>query len=228
MSGIEEYKRLNSRKASIVHVGGFRPTSDPLASHFCLKPVARPDEPWASHDGKPLLFVCQLNLTAALIVPDLLKDIALVTFFVDPDVGGWSDENGQGWCLRAYKTVEGLTPMNRPVEAPKTKRGFECRWEECLDFARFDDPDVVVPDGFDASDVHLDNVHRTKIGGYASNIQSEPWWGFRRHAAEPKYCLQIDSELKVDLIWGDAGTIFLARGTTAGFKDAWFLDWQCY
>jgi uncharacterized protein YwqG len=115
--------------------------------------------------------------------------------------------------------------MNRPT---KVERGFECRWEKCLDYAEFDDPDVVVPDGFDPSDVHLDNVRRTKIGGYASNIQSEPWWGYRHHPAEPSYCLQINSEGKVGLMWGDAGTIFLARGTAAGFEDDWFLDWQCY
>ena len=40
--------------------------------------------------------------------------------------------------------------------------------------------------------------------------------------------LQINSEEKVKLVWGDAGTIYLARGTAEGSKDRFFLDWQCY
>ena len=69
---------------------------------------------------------------------------------------------------------------------------------------------------------------RSKIGGYASTIQSEPWWGIRAHPADPKFCAQINSEEKVGLIWGDGGTLYLARGTAAGCEDQWFLDWQCF
>ena len=70
-------------------------------------------------------------------------------------------------------------------------------------------------------------VHRTKIGGYASNTQSEPWWGYRDHPSKPRYCFQIDSEEKVGLHWGDGGTVFVARGTAAGCEEEWFVDWQC-
>lgn len=150
-----------------------------------------------------------------------------MTFFVDPEVGNRSEESGKDWVLRAYKWLDSLAPLDRPADAPRV-RGFECRWEERLDHPVFDDPELIVPEGFDPSDVELDNVRRTKIGGYASNIQSEPWWGYRPHPAEPRYCWQVCSEEKVGLIWGDSGTIYLARGTAPGFEDAWFLDWQCY
>lgn len=228
MSSLEDFQRVNTRRASIVHVGGFRPTGDPLATHFCLTPVALPGETWPIHDGKPMLFVCQLNLTEAPVVPKLLQDIAVITFFLDPDVGLRDDTNGKDWCLRAYKTTNELALLAPPTDAPKIERGFECRWEECDDQPVYDDPELIVPEGFDRSDVHLDNVRRTKVGGYASNIQSEPWWGYRRHPADPRYCLQIDSEDKVGLVWGDSGTIYLARGTVSGSEDDWFLDWQCY
>jgi hypothetical protein len=32
------------------------------------------------HDSKPLLFVCQMNLTTAPAVPALLQDFKLITF----------------------------------------------------------------------------------------------------------------------------------------------------
>ena len=121
--------------------------------------------------------------------------------------------------------------MTAPAGTAKLKRGFECRWEALDDHPNYDDPDRVVPEGFDDSvleNAELENVARTKIGGYASSIQSEPWWGYEEHASAPAYCLQINSEEKVGMVWGDAGTVYLARGTAEGCRDQWFLDWQCY
>jgi len=175
------------------------------------------------------MFVCQLNLTTAPFVPELLQDIALVTFFVDPEVGLRSETNGSDWHLRAYKSLEGLLALTPPEDAPRLERSFECQWEACEDHPVYDDPDLVTPEGFDATEVDLENVARTKIGGYPSNIQSEQWWALGSdHPAGPAYCLQINSEEKVGLYWGDAGTVYIARGTTPGHEDEWFLDWQCY
>jgi uncharacterized protein YwqG len=227
MSSLEEYARLNTRTASIVHIGGFRPTGDPLASHFGLAPVGLPNEQWPSYEGQPLMLVCQLNLTAAPFVPQLLSDIALITFFAASETPE-SKENGVDWHLRAYKSVDGLVPMTVPPDAPRFYRGFECRWEECTDQPVYDDPEIEVPAGFDRVGVHLDNVRRTKIGGYASNIQCEPWWADQHHPANPRFCLQIASEEKVGLMWGDCGAVYIARGTALGREDEWFLDWQCY
>lgn len=228
MSTLKEFKRLNTRKASIVHVGGFRPNGDPFASNFGLRPVGAPGEPWPTANGKPLLSVCQLNLTAAPAVPALLKDIALITFFVDPELGELAKQNGEDWCLRAYPSLSGLVAIASPANAPKLKRGLECRWEERDDHPNYDDPDLVVPDGFSNSEAELENIAQTKIGGYASSIQSVPWWAQEEHPSAPVYCFQINSEEKVQLAWGDGGTVYLARGTADGSKDHWFLDWQSY
>jgi hypothetical protein len=40
--------------------------------------------------------------------------------------------------------------------------------------------------------------------------------------------LQINSEEKAGLIWGDGGTIYVARGIESGALDQWFLDWQSF
>jgi hypothetical protein len=169
MSGLAEYKRLNTRKASILHVGGLRPTGDPFASNFGLRPLGLPGEEWPE-DGKPLLFVCHMNLTAAPAVPPLLQDLKLITFFARTAVSALKKDNGDGWYLRAYKSLDNLAPLT-PHEKVRVKRGFECRWEECDDYPNYDDSDRVVPDGFDDSEAgkegaRVDNVARTKIGGY--------------------------------------------------------------
>ena len=173
MSGINEFERLNTRKVSVLQVGGFRPSGDLFASHFGLRTLGAEGEDWPTMDGKPLLFVCQLNLKAAPAVPALLQDIALITFFVDPKFGNLTKENGVDWCLRGYPSLSGLVAMTPPADAAKLKRGFECRWEALDDHPNYDDPERVVPDGFDDSEVELENLTRTKVGGYASSIQSE-------------------------------------------------------
>ena len=223
----DEFKRLNTRTASILNVGGFRPTLDPAASHFGLTPLGFPGEEWPTLESKPLLFVCQMNLAAAPAVPPLLDGIQLLTFFVNPDFGVLSQTNGSDWQLRTYSSLEGLVPLAVPCGAPKAKKGFECRWEVSDDHPNHDDPDIVVPDGMRRPRVTLENIARTKVGGYASTIQSEPWWDYASHPSNPKYCLQINSEAKAGMIWGDGGIIYLARGTAPGSHDDWFLDWQC-
>jgi hypothetical protein len=225
---LAKFKRLNTRRASIVRVGGFRPTGDPLASNFGMRPLGALGEAWPEHGGKPLLFVCQLNLTTAPAVPELLRGIALVTFFAEPEPGELERENGVNWSLRTYASLDGLAPIAPPQGGPKLRRGLECTWEAVDDHPEHDDPERVLPKGFDDSDVELENVARTKIGGYASSIQSEPWWGYAEHPCAPAYCLQIAGEEKAGLAWGDGGIVCLARGTAEGTLDRWFLDCQFY
>lgn len=223
-----EFKQLNTRKASVLQVGGFRPTFDPAACNFGMTPLGLPGEEWPTWESKPLLFVCQMNLTTAPAPPPLLADIQLITFFVNPELGALHQENGADWRLRAYSSLESLVPIAAPLGAPKAKKGFECRWEECEDHPNHDDPEMVISAGSRRPRTELENLARTKIGGYASTIQSEPWWGHTAHPQNPKYCLQINSEEKAGLIWGDGGTIYIARGTKSDSRDQWFLDWQCF
>jgi uncharacterized protein YwqG len=202
---------MAKRPASIVRVGGFRPAGDPFATNFALKPLALPGETWPLIGAAPMLFVCQLNLQAAPTLPPLLQDIALLTFFVNPELSGLERENGVNWQLRAYPSLENLAPLEPPPGVPALKRGFECRWEAAVDRSG-----------------KSEDLAFTKVGGYPTEIQSPPWWEDDDHPAKPEYCLQINSEEKVGLFWGDAGMVYLARGTAEGCTGRWFLDWQCF
>ncbi|HLK61935.1 MAG TPA: DUF1963 domain-containing protein [Bryobacteraceae bacterium] len=228
MSYLEEFARLNARPASALQIGGFRPTNNISTSNFGRKPLALAGEKWPTWKGSPLLFVCQLNLTKAPVVPELLQDIKLMTFFVSPQGGPLQRENGKDWRLRAYKSLLNLVPLAPPDGAGRLDRGCECQWEECVDYPTADDPEMRVPQGYEPAELELENLRRTKIGGYPSHIQSELWWDLRAHPANPQFCCQIDSEEKVGLQWGDRGMVYLGRGTAPGCSDRWFLDWQCY
>jgi hypothetical protein len=223
-----ELERLNTRRTSVLSVGGFRPTLDPAASNIGVAPLGLPGEVWPASDSKPLTFVCQLNLGAAPVVPERLKDLQLVTFFADLESAKLGRENGQNWVLRTYPSLEGLVRMTAPADAPKLRKGFECRWQEAEDHPNHDDPEIVLPPGDRRPGTQLENVVRTKVGGYASTIQCEPWWGYDRHPAQPRFCLQINSEEKPGLIWPGGGTVYLARGTAPGSEGMWFLDLQSF
>jgi uncharacterized protein YwqG len=224
---IDEYKRQYSKEASILTLGGFKPTNNQFASHFGLIPLSLPGERWPFYNNKPLFFVCQLNLSECTFVPEILQDIKLITFFITSDISAIAKENGFNWVLRTYDSLDYLVPMEI-LKGNTFSRGFEGRWETKTDYPVFDDPEIITPEGFDRSSDDLGNIHHTKIGGYASNIQAEQWWGYENHPSNPTFCFQIDSEDKISLLWGNSSTIYFARGTTEGTKNQWFLDWQCY
>ena len=210
----KEPARLAARSASVLQVGGFRPSNNLSASNFGRRPLARPAERWPAYQGEPMLFVCQLNLAQAPSVPPLLQEFKLLTLFVAPDTNPLKKEGGEDWVVRNYKTLLDLSPLTPPEDAPHLERGFEARWEEASD-------QPVDEDG----EGHL---RRTKVGGHPSHIQGELWWELECHPARPEFCWQVDSEPKVQLSWGDGGMVYLARGTAPGFENRWYLDWQCY
>jgi uncharacterized protein YwqG len=104
---LETFTRVNTRRASVLEVGGFRPTGAPEASHFGLTPLGKPGEGYPLNAaGQPLEFICQLNLTQAPFVPEVMSDIALITFFVDT-VQRFHDPETErdSWCVRACLCV---------------------------------------------------------------------------------------------------------------------------
>jgi Domain of unknown function (DUF1963) len=250
MSDLETFTRLNSRRASVLELGGFRPTQEPTASHFGLQPLGLPSEDFPlDGQGVPLEFICQLNLTQAPFVPDILADVQLITFFVDA-AGRFIEQAcpPDSWCIRAYTSVEGLVPLKSPTrnEASihglsrkhglSSKRGAEARWSEAIDHPVYDDPDLGIPTGFKA--VHLQNLRRSKIGGYPSNIQHAVMWTemmmnqdgvlFNPLEGQVGFAFQIDSEAKVGLNWVDSGTVYVGRGLTDEIRDQWFVSCQFY
>jgi hypothetical protein len=251
MDGFEAYVLANTRPASILQVGGFRPTGNPQTSHFGLTPLGLRTETWPRNaEGKPLEFICQLNLKEAPYVPAELKLFQLVTVFIDEGNNFIAkDFPVDSWCVRAYEDIDALVPMNIPRDAPKywlhTNRGFEGIWREVADQPVYDDEGIVIPEGFDIQayeavhdDIHLDNISGTKLGGYASNIQNgmlfsqmekdenDVWHD--RLQDKVKYVFQIDCEPKVGLNWVDSGVVYFGLGIASENRGQWYVSCQFY
>ena len=213
------------------------PTGHPLASHIGLAPVMRMGEEWP-HDseGRAMQFVAQLNLTEAPFVPEVLRNVALLTIFVGEKCIERRFDPGS-WVLRAYPSLDGLSPVTTPPQPWHWLKGFECRWQQADDYPSYDDALLRLPDGYSLEDDlpeerHSLNVHRSKVGGFASTVQHEVQFappikttdGWQK-VEEPPFVLQIVSEEKARLMWADNGVLYLGRRPET---NEWFASCQFY
>jgi hypothetical protein len=117
------------RTASKAVVGGFRPPEDPFTSWSGGVRVAEYGEDWPLGLELPMVAVGQFNLDEPPFLPDALKDLALITIFADrggiPVLGR---ANGEGWVLRAYKSLDGLVELEAPEDTGHTVP-FPISWE---------------------------------------------------------------------------------------------------
>lgn len=219
-------RKKNARDCARLQLGRFRPTLNPLATNFALAAVAAAGEPWPG-EGRPMHYICQLNLTEAPFISPALADVALLTSFVaDFECFIATGCAPDTWCLRAYPALDGLVPLARPqgIAAPEKlkreqrPRGFEGRWSKATDHPLYDDPDR--EDSDDEPDA--DHIYATKLGGYPSNLQHAVEWP----GGDFAYVLQIDSEAKVGLSWADRGIVYVGRGIAD--RSRWAVSCQFY
>lgn len=231
-----EWRKEIIRPALTLEVGGRRPTGKLTSSCFAEVRVGRQGEIWPTRNNRPLWPLCQLNLLDAKFRPHALSEIALITIFIaedymrEPaDVIDSSDPNpNSSWALRTYKTLEGLEPVNAPKHLSPL-RPFEAYWDESTvdDYPTHD----TMPIDFDAlgvgdyyDQVNIPNLYRTKLSGWPSCIQSEPWWEYKAEGREFDYVFQVDSEEKSAWYWGDGGAGYFARSHKN--PNRWALDFQ--
>lgn len=230
-----DWRKQITKQASALIVGGRRPSGELTASCFGEVRVSRANESWPERDGKPLWPVCQLNLKNAPFVPENLSDVALLQIFVCED--WWSsdydilDSSNQGMgsiVIRVYECLDGLTAVKQPIH-DSVFLAFEAYWkdEKVLDYPSHD----TMPIDFDALEIGdyyeqegIEGLQSTKIGGWPSCIQSEPWWDYKEEGKGFEYALQIDSEGKANCNWEDGGVMLIARHKTQ--KSLWAIDVQ--
>lgn len=216
------------KRAIVLEVGGFRPPDDPMASWFGRVTVAGRDEAWPTMNGAPMHALCQINLAELPFRPPRLADLQMITVFVGPDDLPSDGPNGDNWCLRAYRDLSELLPIEPPATG-STIRAFPMRprvVEE--DFPCRDDVPLDLPDDVDEEyDDLYENVPGIKLGGWPTLLQSEIFWApWNKHPAAPEFVFQIDSSEKTGWSWGDGGVGYFGRGTVAGHEHEWALAWQ--
>jgi uncharacterized protein YwqG len=178
--------------------------------------------------------LCQINLSELPYVPEKLRDIALITVFIDAEDLPIEAPNGRGWELRTYPSLEGLVETVGP-DCEGAIKPFPVRWElieedyPCWEDLGAELREQMLAEGTDEEYLDLfKNVGCSKVGGWPSLIQGEITWGPKNLVpGDMTYTFQINSESKATWIWGDEGTGYFGRGSWFG-KAEWALEWQCY
>jgi uncharacterized protein YwqG len=247
-----EYRRAKGRPASRIarwlNTGddSYNPIHEadiPLASWFGDVCVALPGEEWPCNGERPLMPLCQFNLTELPFCPDYLSDIAFITFFIDPEDMPVSEEpNGDKWLLRAYSELDRLVRIENRIEKPSLPpwdvRRTRLRWELVEDFPDLDYGGVGALPLFEDCPTWDDYVETyknafethsgTKFGGWPLPLQGWPSWGAwradSRCPADLAYAFQIDSDL--EWMWGDVGIGYIGRGMKEN-RGVWMLEWDC-
>ena len=181
-----------------------------------------------------MIGVCQIVVSELPVVPQAFSGLALFSLFMraengypDPPVGFADD----GWEIRTYANLSDVVAVDAP--SPSAVKPFPVRWQALVgDLPAWDDADRVlsseqraeVEDGF--HDLVPGPADGFKVGGWPTLIQSEISWGLGpQHPAAPEYVLQIDSNEKSGIAWGDNGVMYIGKGTAD--PTAWAIEWQC-
>jgi len=234
MGHISTVRKRLARPASRMLVGGFRPPDDPRTSWFGTVRVGLPDESWPEWKGRPMVGVCQINCAEAPHLPSSLGDVEMLSLFVDFTDGVPPDDspNGEGWLLRAYSSRNALVSVTEPAIDGRL-RPFPVRWESIPeDMPAREDLRTFLGSESDGvleefGELLGGPAEGSKVGGWPFLVQGELFWApFNRHPANPEYVLQIDSEYKAGLSWGDQGILYIGRGT-GGSRETWTMTWQC-
>ena len=221
----DEFEELIKRQAIVFAPLDKKPADD-HSSWMGKVTVARLGETWPEWNSKPMMPVCQLDLTQLELVPANLDDIALLTLFVAENDLPDGDQNGYRWLLRAYQDIDGLIPLTPPDAEFPIKPVALVPEEPADDFPCWEDVAVDVPEELDEEYYDLfENLDGIKIGGWPTLIQGEIYWP--QPEAQPQYVLQIDSLEESEWSWGDGGVAYIGRGTPAFARDVWVFDWQC-
>lgn len=213
---------------------------DAFSSRFGGAPLGRPDEGWPTYNeldpktaqrdrcfGRKgttktlnLFFIGQINIKELPFVPEHLKDLALISIFVDPDFA-----DSERCVIRAHENLDGLVPLQVP-DALVLHKPCAMAFEKSTDMPIDED---VYPVEMSLEEVEANqeaHVWASKIGGYASPIQDYPFDFGPSHPAKPQFCLQLFEIKSLGVGWVDAGAFFLGRGTAPGHTHEWFCDIQ--
>ena len=169
------------RKATVFEPGSSDSSENIRVSWIGKVMVAEEGETWPLSNGTPMIPLCQLNLTDLPFKPFNLEDIEFITVFIDgEDFPCNYEPNGEKWCLRAYKSVDKLVPLNCPeIECYTKLLPFQLKpgliENDCPSVK---DPALKIQEGFEKQyEEDFKTAGGIKIGGWPLLIQSGLFWG---------------------------------------------------
>ena len=225
-----DLKKRLGRPASVIEFFGPPGEFELTGTLFGRVNAALPGEEWPVFGGRPMLPVAQFNVRDAPFVPETLAGVALIALFFGREALPVDAENGEGWLLRAYPSLDELVALVAPAEferfrgRPARYRLLERDLPDWDDAANLDVPDDLAEDWeeFGAAD-----ESRRSAGGRRSfNPRS---FGPRGASTRPRpeYAFQLArmDKLKTAIPADSFG--YFGRGSGSS-RDVWTFAWQAY
>ena len=199
-------------------------------SWFGLVTLALPEEDWPVSCGRPMIPLLQLNLQGLPEKPDILKNVALLTLFIDQENLPMDTPNGENWLLRTYNSMNNLKAIEAPDVNSRVKSLALLPEIISEDYPCYEDWPMDIPlEWMSSLNDEFPNKEGIKVGGWPTLIQSEIYWHPHNPCkTKPEYVLQIDSIEEANWYWGDYGIAYIGKGSHSASKNEWLLSWQCH
>jgi hypothetical protein len=226
MNIFNEIKKIGKTPV-IAQIGGFRP-DDTIKSWFGGNFLFKSNMSWPKDKDGFMLPVIQVMVSEIPNGKHFFGNMRLIQVFINSKrLPTGPAKNGDGWLLIEHDSTENMITVPTPNECNKYKTfqikwskggkpDYPC-WEESWYYFDMDE----INESEELSDRFFDEFDRytkTKIGGYASFIQSPCLGNF-------EYVFQISSEQKPLFMVGDNGNIYVLKSKIDG---QWYMEWDCY
>jgi uncharacterized protein YwqG len=207
----------------VVMDSSIEPVNSQLKSHFGGKPYFEKSWEWPKNEGgKSLDFIFQIFNNGEINLPSQVK---LIQFFYDWDEFPWETESS-GWLIKVHENINPLEIIEiaRPNELEKTKY-CEIQFKPFLSLPDWEGLGLYSIESLNVSEklnkkepweayqsivesLVGEQDYQSQIGGYPNWVQSESTP--KQIDGNPmKLLVQIDSEEKAGIMWGDVGLIYL-------------------
>lgn len=225
---LAEARRLleeSAKPAMLGELGGFRPpdTNNRLTSWWGGNFVGLPGEavPICEISGRVMHPILQTRFDEFPNAKPSPEGIALLSLWMDLKSGPlWNANNGQGFCVRAYESLAGLTPIGLGYREYPGFPVFPIRWHAVeVDLPDWSDFAFRIPDRIAQS--HLDDwffshpatVTRSeaqkdkpiKFGGYPQ------WWQDSSWPDGAEFVFQLDSTSRGRIGWAGGSAYFFRK-----------------
>ncbi len=227
---VNEIKEKLVRKAVVFQTGGIRPTKELLESWIGCVCWKLPDEEMpVDKNNKPMIPLATFFVKGLPVVPKHLQEIELITVFMSEDVCGNRGEAEEYFCIRTYKTLQGLVSCdwNAPIMkafplVPRLVENDYPVWDGGGIPFDIEDEILRLEDEEDIEyfeDIAEENYGEHKIGGYPAFIQS----GYEFE--DYKFAFQISSDEKARFNFVDSGKIYFFYNEE---EKAWKVHYDFY
>jgi hypothetical protein len=177
--------------------------------------LAAPGESWPTGTDGPMIPLLQIAVDELCAAHDAFTGLKLVTVWGGMRDMGDGPNNGDGWALREYSSLDGLEPL--PDIRKKPGKPHSVDWKLSDDFPHFWDLEEEGWGDYVGDKImeEFEPAGGTKIGGWPDLVQSA--------LERPGFVMQIDSEAALGWNFGDGGVLYFTRDSSG-----WHLEIQMY